>query len=113
SRPLIGSPGRIPLPSAKQRTSAHAVAEVIAPSGLRTRLQLGAAHAVKVWLNGTVVYEGQPGLSPVQPDQIGVDVSLREGTNQMLMQVTYQGEDQAVYARFLDPDRKLRYPDEK
>ena len=84
-------------------------AEVHAPSLTRTRLSLGAAHAVKVWLNGSLVYEGQPGPSPVQPDQLGVDVTLKEGSNHIFIQVTYQGEGEAIYARFMDPDRKLQH----
>jgi hypothetical protein len=113
SRPLVGSPGRIPLPATKSRASAHIAAEVSASTPMRTRLQLGAAHAVKVWLNGKVVYEGQPGPNPVQPDQAGVDVNLTEGTNALLVRVTYQGDSAALYARFLDPDRKLTYGEGK
>jgi hypothetical protein len=113
SRPLVGSPGRIPLPQAKTPTSINVAAEVTAPSSLRTRLQLGAGHAVKVWLNGKMIYDGQPGQGPAQPDQAGVDVTLNEGSNQLLLQITYQGENEAIYARFLDPDRKLRYGDAK
>ncbi len=63
---------------------------------------------MKVWLNGKLVYEGQPGPRPVQPDQAGIEVTLEPGSNTVLLQVTYQGEQEAVYARFLDPDRKLR-----
>jgi hypothetical protein len=113
SRPVVGPPGRIPLPEAKKRGSAHVAAELSSPTGLRTRLQLGASHAVKVWLNGNLVYEGQPGPSPAQPDQAGVDVTLREGVNQLLVEVSYQGDNEAIYARFLDPDRKLRYAERK
>jgi putative membrane-bound dehydrogenase-like protein len=112
--PLVGVPGRIPLPAAKGgKTTAHVGAEVTAPSSLRTRLQLGAAYPIKVWLNGKVVYEGQPGPGPAQPDQDGVDVDLSEGANRLLVQITYQGDNEAIYARFLDPDRKLRYGERK
>src|SRR5262249_46163314 len=113
SRPVVGPPGRIPLPEAKNRAAAHVAAELTSPAGLRTRLQLGASHAVKVWVNGNLVYEGQPGPSPAQPDQAGVDVTMKEGVNQLLVEVSYQGDNEAIYARFLDPDRKLRYGEGK
>src|SRR5437016_2078118 len=101
SHPLVGAPGRIPLPESKTRSVAHIAAEVTAPASLRTRLQLGAAHSLKVWLNGKLVYQGIPGAGPVQPDQAGVDVILNEGTNHLLAQATYQGDGEALYARFL------------
>jgi hypothetical protein len=80
---------------------------------MRTRLQLGAVHPLQVWLNGKVVYSGKPGTSQATPDQAGVDVDLREGVNQLLFQVTYQGAKEALYARLLDPQRKLCYPESK
>ncbi len=106
THPPVGVPGRIPLPASQSKTTAAVAATVMAPSPLRTRLQLGAAQPLKVWLNGKLVFEGQPGPSPVQPDQVAVDVSLIEGANQLLVQVSYQGDHEALYARFLDPDRQ-------
>jgi hypothetical protein len=111
SRPLVGSPGRIPLPANKSQAKSLVAAQVTAPGNLRTRLQLGSAHPLKVWLNGKVVYNGQPGSRPSQPDQAAIDVTLKEGVNQFLIQATYQGDGEAVYARLLDPDRKLTYPE--
>jgi hypothetical protein len=40
-----------------------------------------------------------------------VDVALKEGRNQLLFRITYQGDKAALYARLLDPQRKLRYPE--
>ncbi|HWY88028.1 MAG TPA: PVC-type heme-binding CxxCH protein, partial [Gemmataceae bacterium] len=116
SRPTVGAPGRIPLPETKKATSVFIAAEVTALSAMRTRLQLGAAHPLKVWLNGKLIFDGVPGPSPVQPDQTGVDATLSEGSNHLLIQVTYQEVTPgagAIYMRFLDPDRKLRYGDGK
>jgi putative membrane-bound dehydrogenase-like protein len=113
SRPVIGPPGRIPLPRTKGRLVSHIAGELSSPTSLKTRLQLGASHPVKVWFNGELVYEGHPGPDPVQPDQVGVDVTLKEGVNRLLVQVTYQGDGEAIYVRFLDPDRKLRYGESK
>ena len=58
-----------------------------------------------------MVYKGKPGSRPTTPDQEGVEVDLREGTNRLLFQVTYQGDKDVLYARLLDPLRKLRYSD--
>jgi hypothetical protein len=113
SRPTVGPPGRIPLPGTKDRATAHVASEITAPVSMRSRLQLGAVHGLKVWLNGQVVYEGQPGTGQTQPDQLGVDVQLKEGVNRLLVQVMYQGDGVALYARFLDPDRKLKYAEGK
>ncbi len=109
SRPVVGPPGRIPLPKTKTSESACIAADVTAPSPLRTRLQVGAAHAVKIWLNGKLIYDGKPGVNLAQPDQIGVDVTLIDGINRVFVQVKYQGDNEAIYIRFLDPDRKIRY----
>lgn len=79
---------------------------------MRARLQLGAAHPVKVWLNSKVVFEGKPGSAPAQPDQSAVDVDLREGVNRLIFRVTYTGEGEALYARLLDPERRLLYNEE-
>jgi putative membrane-bound dehydrogenase-like protein len=113
TQPLVGVPGRIPLPAAKEKVAVFVRAEVNAPQGMKTRLLLGANGPAKVWLNGRLVYDGQPGNGPVQPDQTGVEVELRQGGNVLLLQTTYQGDKEAVYARLLDPDRKLRYPEPK
>jgi hypothetical protein len=42
-----------------------------------------------------------------------VDVELHQGVNQVLIQATYQGDKGAIHARFLDPNRKLQYPEGK
>jgi putative heme-binding domain-containing protein len=110
-RGSFGVSGRIPLPDAKQDGYAYIGAQVTAPRVLKTRLLLGAAHPLRAWLNGKLVYEGRPGDRDAQPDQASADVELAPGTNQIVVEVRYRGERQAVYARFLDPDRKLTHPE--
>ena len=46
----------------------------------------------------------------MRPDHDGFDVTLPEGKHTLAI-VVKGGAGQALYARFLDPDRKLRYPD--
>jgi putative membrane-bound dehydrogenase-like protein len=107
--PVVGVPGRIPLPATKETRASHVVAEVTAPERMRTRLMLGTAHPVEAWLNGKRVYQGKPGAD--EPDQVGVDVELQEGKNRLVFRIDYKGEQEALYARLLDPLRKLRYPE--
>jgi putative membrane-bound dehydrogenase-like protein len=104
-RPRVGPPGRIPLPASKGKGVSFVTAEMKAPAAMRTRLQLGAAHPVKAWLNGKLVYDGTPGKG--QPDEAAVEVPLRAGVNRLLFAVRYQGEGTGLYARLLDPERKL------
>jgi hypothetical protein len=77
---------------------------------MRTRLQLGGSQFIEAWLNGKSVYRGKPSGEP-GPDQAAVGVELREGVNRLLLQVSYQGEKEVVYARLLDPLRRLKYPE--
>jgi putative membrane-bound dehydrogenase-like protein len=113
SNPVVGVPGRIPLPAAKDHeVVVFITAEVMAPTTHRTKLQLGAGQPVQVWLNGQPVHKSKPGESAA-PDQVSVEVELREGSNRLLFQVTYKGDKEALYARLLDPQRKLRYTEVK
>src|SRR5262249_4304870 len=69
SWPVVGPSGRIPLPPSRGGTAtAYVAAEVTAPSGMHTRLQVGAGDFVQVWLNGRAVYGHKPG-DQAAPDQ--------------------------------------------
>ena len=105
-RPQVGPPGRIPLPATKEPGWSYVVAEVTAPQMLRTRLQIAGGQSVQVLLNGKSIYTAKTGA-----DQAAVDVELRSGRNWIVFQVSYQGDTQGLYARLLDPDRKLSYPE--
>jgi putative heme-binding domain-containing protein len=110
-KPAVGAPGRIPLlPSEREGTSIIR-AEVTAPTAMRTRLLLGSASELRVTLTGKEVYRGKPGGKETEPDQVAVDVQLNEGKNQFWIEATYKAGGAAVYARLLDPQRKLRYPE--
>jgi len=111
SRPPVGPPGRIPLPRTRSKSVAHVAADVTSTAAFRTRLLLGAVHPVRVWLNGRQVYDGKPGADRATPDQAGVEVDLQEGGNRLLFSVAYSGDNEAMYARLLDSERKLRYPE--
>jgi putative heme-binding domain-containing protein len=107
ARPKIGPAGRIPLPGSKEKGVTFVATSVTAPAAMKTRLQLGAAYPVKAWLNGKVVYDGTPGKG--QADEAGVEVALAAGVNRLVFAVRYQGEGAGLYARLLDPERKLTH----
>jgi putative heme-binding domain-containing protein len=111
--PAVGPAGRIALPAVRGEgeAKAYVAATVTAPAALRTRLLVGAAYPVQVWLNGKKVYEGKPDRGPTAPDQAGIDVDLQEGVNRLLFQAAYQGGKEMLYARLLDPQRQLQYPE--
>jgi putative heme-binding domain-containing protein len=113
SNTVVGVPGRIALPGGKDNGAAvaYVTAEVTAPAATRTRLVLGSGGIVRAWLNGKEVYQGKPGNGAANPDQAGVAVDLHEGTNRLLFRIAYQGDKEALYARLLDPQRKLKYPE--
>src|SRR5207253_3361570 len=57
------------------------------------------------------VFLFSPGRRPSEvaaSDQAGVTVDLADGTNQLFLQVSYRGDKEVVYARFVDPERKSR-----
>ena len=65
----------------------------------------------EMWLNGKQVYAGKPSNGPAAPDQVSVEVALKAGMNRLLFEVSYQGSNEVLYARLLDPQRKLTYPE--
>jgi putative heme-binding domain-containing protein len=103
----VGVPGRIPLTTDKN-DEAKIEAEVTASAAMKTRLMLGSSAALVVKLNGKPVYSGRPGAN--QPDGAAVEVNLVSGVNRLEIAAKYKGSA-AVYARFLDPERKLHYPE--
>jgi len=113
NRPTVGAAGRIALPAAKKDAFAYIAVDVKSPEASRTRLQLGAAHTVTVWLNGKQVYNGKPGNDPATPDQAGIEVELRAGDNRLLFEIAYRGDNEGVYARLLDAERRLTYSGDK
>lgn len=115
SRPVIGPAGRIALPVIKKGGPAtvRIGAVVEAPAKLASRLLVGCVHPMRITLNGKEIYAGRPGAGTLQPDLAAIDVEFRQGTNRLMFDVHYQGETEAIYARLLDPDRRLRYPEGK
>src|SRR5207244_13299825 len=102
-----GPPGRIALPASKDEAKAVVTADVTAPAAMKSRILLGGSGAITVTVNGVKVGDNVPGGD--RPDNTSVEVALQAGADAVKIEVKYLGEKPAVYARFLDPDRKLRY----
>ena len=110
--PPAGVSGRIEL--ADGVPSATIWAEVTAPAALKTRLLLGVREDCDVSVNGSKPVRVKGSGRDAEPDQVAVDVDLKEGRNEIEITVPKtEAKGAAVYARLLDPERKLRYPDAK
>jgi putative membrane-bound dehydrogenase-like protein len=105
----VGAPGRIPLP--KPAGTVTIAAEVTATGAMRTKLLVGASDPFTVQVDGKPVARGEGTGKRPQPDAEGFDVELPAGKHTLTITVASNGATDAVYARFLDPDRKLSYPE--
>jgi putative heme-binding domain-containing protein len=109
-RYAAGVPGRIPLPDTKG-SPAVVEAELTAAAEVRTKLLVGSSADYEVRLNGKPVGVGKGAGKDLRPDQDAFDVTLPAGTHTLTIVAKAGGTGHAVHARFLDPDRRLRYPD--
>ncbi|MBO0697899.1 MAG: c-type cytochrome [Zavarzinella sp.] len=109
TKPVVGVSGRIPLPEAKGPVRIEA--EVTAPEDMRTRLLLGVRSDFTVSINGSAPKLGKGSGAAAAPDQVAVEVELSRGMNRLVIEMASEGRGEAVFGRFWDPDRKLRYPD--
>jgi putative membrane-bound dehydrogenase-like protein len=109
-KPVVGVNGRIMLPDMKSaRVSVDAI--VIAPDNMKVRLLVGSKADYIVSVNDNAAVPGKGSNAAAQPDQTAIEVTLRKGENRLRFVSKYEGKGEAVFMRFHDPDRKLRYPD--
>jgi putative heme-binding domain-containing protein len=104
----VGVPGRIAVPESKGEPVVVEASFTVL-SGLKTTLLLGSSADYEVRLNGTSLGTGKGGGKQAAPDQASFAVTLPAGTHTLAIVAKNGGG--VAYARFLDPDRKLRYPD--
>jgi putative heme-binding domain-containing protein len=104
-----GVPGRIALPDAKGGPVV-VEAEFTSPGEFKTTLLIGSSADFELRLDGKVIGSGKGTGKQVQPDQVTYDVVVPKGSHKLTV-TTKGGGPGVVYARFTDPDRKLRYPD--
>ena len=105
----VGAPGRLILPDAKGAPSILE-AEVTSPAEIKTKLLVGATGDYEVRLDGKVIGTGKGAGKEVRSDRDSFDITLPAGKHTLAIVVKGAGAH-AVYARFLDPDRRLHYPD--
>ncbi len=104
----VGVDGRIPLPDTKGSPSV-VEAKVTAPEDLKLTLLVGATADFEVRLDGKAAGIGKGSGDRVRPDEVSIEVTLPKGEHTVTVVARAGGG--AVYARFADPDRRLRYPD--
>ncbi len=86
----------------------YALAYVYAPAETDTYLLLGSDDGVRVWLNGEFVHSN-PSYRAAVPDEDKVRVHLREGWNSLLLKDLQGAGGWGFFARFSDPEGKLRF----
>jgi putative heme-binding domain-containing protein len=104
----VGVPGRIPMPAADDFGEVKVVAEVSAPAAMKSKLMLGGKLDLTVKLNGKEIYRGRPAED--RPDAASAEVELKTGVNRLEIGTKYKGKA-ALWARFLDPERRLKHPE--
>ena len=67
--------------------------------------------AFTVELDGKPLGKGTGTGKAIQPDTDGFDVVLPVGEH--MLRIVIAEADAVLYARFLDPERKLSYPEKK
>lgn len=110
-KPIVGVGGRIDLPNSGRETQVTLKATVTAPADMKVRLLLGTKNMAQVRIGDAAPQMVRAGGGVVRPDQMSVEVELKKGNNVLTLMTSYEGTDNALYLRFLDPDRKLRYPE--
>jgi putative heme-binding domain-containing protein len=111
SSPVVPPSGRIGLPNADAKAQPEIVAEVTAPEAMDARLMLGFDGTATVLVNDSPADNSELRGAKSAPDQVSVSVKLKKGVNRITIRLGYSGKDQALFARFVDPDRKLFYHD--
>jgi hypothetical protein len=104
-----GVPGRLLLPDTKG-APAVVEAEVTATERTKTKLLVGSSADYEVRLDGKALGTGKGTGKALRPDQDGFDVQLAAGKHTLTV-VVKGGAGNGLHVRFLDPDRKLHYPE--
>jgi len=83
-----------------------------ATTALETRLLIGSAAPYEVFLDGQRIGQGRGAGERVRPDLEAIPVRLTAGEHTLTVQLeSVEAKGSPLYLRFLDPERKLRYPD--
>ncbi len=109
--PVVGVSGRIAFPDV-EASIIMLDAKVIAPADMTMRMMIGCKMDYQVAIAGQPAVKGKGAGVIARPDQSSVEVKLKKGENQLTFMTQSDGtKGTAVYLRFHDPERKLRYPE--
>jgi putative heme-binding domain-containing protein len=105
----VGAPGRLVFPDSGGEPIV-VEADVTVPSPMKTKLLVGSTANYELRLDGKPMGVGKGAGKDLRPDRDAFDVTIPAGKHRLTI-VLKGGGSNALYARFLDPDRKLSYPD--
>jgi putative heme-binding domain-containing protein len=106
----VGPRGYLPLPNYKDGDVIVIEAKVTAATAVKTKLLIGSLDAVDVKVDGKTVGGAAGGSGNLEPDREATPVELTKGEHTIRLEIeAHKGK--GVYARFLDPERKLTYPE--
>jgi eukaryotic-like serine/threonine-protein kinase len=84
-----------------EHISAYALMRIYSPVGRTATLWLGSDDQARVWLNGKQIHESR-GERAAIPDSDAVPATLNAGWNTLLVRVTNQVREHALYARLAE-----------
>jgi hypothetical protein len=79
--------------------------EILSPKAQEAMLELGSDDGVKVWVNGRQVLAKNV-IRPYRAGEDKVKISLKQGTNTLLLKVIQGGGEWSAAARLTAPDGK-------
>jgi hypothetical protein len=107
----MGPRGFLPLPEVKPGERVVVEAKVTAAAAVKTKLLLGSADSIDVKIDGKAVGGAAGQIRKADPDQEAIPVELTKGDHTIRFEVEAKNVVKGFYARFLDPERKLTYPE--
>lgn len=75
------------------------------PANRKVILELGSDDAIKAWLNGALIHANKA-FRPCTPGEDRVEISLKEGWNELMLKIIQGGGGWAAHARVVDVDGK-------
>ncbi len=105
----FGVPGRMVFPDSGGEPIV-VEAEFTAASALTTKLLIGSSANYEVRIDGQAIGTGTGAGKDLRPDRDSFDVAITPGRHRLTI-VLKGGGSHALYARFLDPERQLSYPE--
>jgi putative membrane-bound dehydrogenase-like protein len=83
---------------------------VTAPAAMTVTLKVGCTDDVEIRNGETVLGVAKGSTRRAAPDQETLSFMLPAGTTTLTARVKHKGAGEAIYLRFVDPDRALTYP---